>query len=65
MTPILSNDTTRNNCGIDSLTMLSRMIETIADTTMNSALRMLLAAITRARSCSAVRDWIRAYSGTM
>ncbi|MNH85540.1 hypothetical protein D3C73_379810 [compost metagenome] len=62
---MLSNDTTRNNCGIDSLAMLSRMIETIADTTMNNALRMLLAAITRARSFSAVRDWISAYNGTM
>ncbi|MNH46842.1 hypothetical protein D3C79_1098050 [compost metagenome] len=57
---MFSNDTTRNSCGIDSLATLSKTIETIADTTMNKALRMLLAAITRARSFSAVRDWISA-----
>ncbi|MNF96841.1 hypothetical protein D3C84_796460 [compost metagenome] len=50
---------------MDSSARLSNTIETIAETTMNNALRMLLAAITRARSCSAVRDWISAYSGTM
>ncbi|MNC79564.1 hypothetical protein D3C75_1320730 [compost metagenome] len=48
-----------------SSTRLSRMIVTIAETTMNNALRMLLAAITRDRSCTAVRDWINAYSGTI
>ena len=36
-----------------------------AAATMNKALRMLLAAITRARLSSPVRAWIRAYSGTM
>ncbi|MNG00168.1 hypothetical protein D3C84_830950 [compost metagenome] len=56
---------TRNSCGIDSSATLRKRIEAIAESTMNSALRMLLAAITRARSCSAVRDWIRAYNGTM
>ena len=62
---MFSSDTTRNNCGIDSLATLNNTIETMAETTINSALRMLLAAITRARSFSAVRDWINAYSGTM
>ena len=59
------SDTTRNSCGIDSPATLRKRIATMADATMNSALRMLFAAITRARSCSAVRDWISAYSGTM
>ncbi|CAH0316655.1 hypothetical protein SRABI112_05116 [Pseudomonas mediterranea] len=62
---MFSSDTTRNSCGIDSLARLSNTMETMAETTMNKALRMLLAAITRARSFSAVRDWISAYSGTM
>ncbi|MNJ53133.1 hypothetical protein D3C81_2029470 [compost metagenome] len=62
---MLSSDTTRNNCGMLSSTRLNSTMVTIADTTMNNALRMLLAAITRERSCTAVRDWINAYSGTM
>ncbi|KWV89398.1 hypothetical protein PFLmoz3_00950 [Pseudomonas fluorescens] len=62
---MLSSDTTRNNSGIDSLATLNSRMDTMAETTMNSALRMLFAAITRARSFSAVRDWISAYSGTM
>jgi hypothetical protein len=36
-----------------------------APQTMNSALRMLLAAMIRARCSGALRNWIRAYSGTM
>ncbi|MNV85357.1 hypothetical protein D3C71_1793070 [compost metagenome] len=48
-----------------SLATPSRMMVSTADTTMNKALRMLLAAITLARSSSAVRAWINAYSGTM
>ncbi|MNJ53131.1 hypothetical protein D3C77_485110 [compost metagenome] len=62
---MFSSDTTRNNCGMVSSTRVNSTMVTIADTTMNSALRMLLAAITRERSCSGVRDWISAYSGTI
>ncbi|MCY1465129.1 hypothetical protein D9M71_832390 [compost metagenome] len=65
MTAILSSDTTRNSCGMLSLATPSRMMVSTADTTMNKALRMLLAAITLARSSSAVRAWINAYNGTM
>ncbi|MNR23362.1 hypothetical protein D3C85_1403770 [compost metagenome] len=36
-----------------------------ADTTMNSALRMLLAAMARERNSGAERDCTSAYSGTM
>ncbi|MCY1448242.1 hypothetical protein D9M71_648980 [compost metagenome] len=64
-TPTFISDSTRNSCGIDSPATDSSRIETIAAATMNSALRMLFAAITRARLSSAVRDWISAYSGTM
>ena len=59
------SDRARNSCGIDSLATLRKRIETSAAATMNRALRMLLAAITRARLSSSVRAWIRAYSGTM
>ncbi|MNQ49049.1 hypothetical protein D3C85_629410 [compost metagenome] len=59
------SDTTKNSSGIDSPATLRKRIEAMAETTMNNALRMLFAAITRARSFSAVRAWIRAYSGTM
>ncbi|MNP58916.1 hypothetical protein D3C76_1538750 [compost metagenome] len=65
MTATFSNDTTRNSWAMLSCITLSSTMVNIADTTMNRALRMLLAAITRARSFSAVRDWINAYSGTM
>ncbi|MNE63579.1 hypothetical protein D3C80_1589360 [compost metagenome] len=62
---MFSNDTTRNNWGMVSSARLNNAMVTIAETTMNNALRMLLAAITRERSLTAVRDWIKAYSGTM
>ncbi|MNN80151.1 hypothetical protein D3C81_1968600 [compost metagenome] len=55
MTAILSSDTTRNSCGMLSSASPIRMMVSTADTTMNKALRMLLAAITRARWSSAVR----------
>ncbi|VVQ04450.1 hypothetical protein PS906_05317 [Pseudomonas fluorescens] len=45
---------------MDSSATLSRTMVTIAETTMNNALRMLLAAITRARWSWAVRAWISA-----
>ena len=41
------SDRARNSCGIDSLATLRKRIETSAAATMNRALRMLLAAITR------------------
>ena len=64
-TAMFISEMARNSCGMLSLATLRKRIDTSAAATMNSALRMLLAAITRARSCSSVRDWISAYSGTI
>ncbi len=55
----------KNSVGIDSSSTLSMTIARIAEQTISSALRMLLAAMTRARSSSRLRDWISAYSGTI
>ena len=56
--------TVSSSCGIVR-PALSSSTETIADTTMNSALRMLLPAMMRERCVGAERVWITAYSGTM
>ncbi len=55
---------TRNSCGIDSPAANSPMA-TPAEATMNTALRMLLAAMIRERYAGSERSWISAYSGTM
>ena len=57
--------TARNSWGIVSPATVSSKMAKSADTTMNSALRILFAATTRERSWRRVRDWIRAYSGTI
>ena len=54
----------RNSPGIDT-SMASSAIASPADATMNSALRMLLAAMIRERCVGSERSWISAYSGTM
>src|SRR3546814_7725372 len=62
---MFSSDTTRNSCGIDSSSRPSRTMETIAETTMNNAFRMLLVAMTRARSFSAVRDRLEVHTSQL
>ncbi len=55
---------TRNSSWIVSPAFRSP-IASPADTTMNSAFRMLLAAMIRERCEGSERSWISAYSGTM
>ena len=54
---------TKNSCGMVS-PAASRPVAASEATTMNTALRMLLAATMRATCERSARDWISAYSGT-
>ena len=63
-TSAFSTAVTSRICGMFSSSAV-RPIASPAASTMNRALRMLLAAITRETSSRGVRDWIRANRGTM
>ena len=64
-TAALKTAVTSRSCGIVRPPTFSSSTPTTAAATMNSALRMLFAAITRERCDGAVRVWISANSGTM
>src|SRR5690606_427074 len=65
LTITLSSETTRKSCGMLTPTKPSINMAKMAEITISRELRILLAAMTRERSLSAVLDWIKAYSGTM